>query len=167
MADKKPITAERLRELMHYDPHTGEFTRLKAVKGNAAGCVVGYLGPQGYWSIMIDYKMYYGHRLAHLFMTSRWPARKIDHRDGNRSNNSWSNLRPANDTENALNSGVRKDNTSGRKGVSFYKATAKWGAYITVDGCRKHLGYFNLIEDAAAAYADAAHKYHGEFARTA
>lgn len=33
------------------------------------------------------------------------------------------------------------------------------------DGHKYFLGYFVRIEDAAAAYAAAAKKYHGEFAR--
>lgn len=166
MADRKSITAERLRELMTYNPETGQFIRRVAVRGNAAACVVGARTTHGYWSIQVDYRMYYAHRLAYLYMAGAWPPRKIDHRDGNRCNNAWRNLRRATDGQNALNSAVRSDNTSGFKGVSFVRGRGDWAAYINVNKRRIHLGYFGSKESAAAAYGVAALEHHGEFART-
>jgi hypothetical protein len=57
-------------------------------------------------------------------------------------------------------------NTSGFKGVSFYRQTGRWQAYIRHGGRRLHLGMFATAEDAAAAYDAAAIRLKGEFART-
>jgi hypothetical protein len=53
---------------------------------------------------------------------------------------------------------------SGVKGVSFHKG--RWRARIHVDGISKELGGFDTIEEAAAAYAQAAVTFFGEFAFT-
>jgi hypothetical protein len=38
------------------------------------------------------------------------------------------------------------------QGVYFFKRTGKFQTYCTVNGIRKHLGYFNTSEEAARAY---------------
>lgn len=89
----------------------------------------------------------------------------VDHIDGNGLNNTRVNLRVANSTENARNTRLRKDNTSGFKGVTWHKKNRKWRAVIKVDGGQKHLGMFDTLEAAYAAYCKAALHYFGEFAR--
>jgi hypothetical protein len=59
------------------------------------------------------------------------------------------------------------NNASGFKGAHFHKAAGKWLASITVKGKQIHLGYFDTPEAAHKAYAAAAPKYHGRFARVA
>lgn len=55
-------------------------------------------------------------------------------------------------------------NTSGYRGVSLHQASGKYQAQIRDDtGRQLFLGNFSTPEDAAAAYAEAARKYHGEF----
>ncbi len=89
----------------------------------------------------------------------------IDHRDGNGLNNQRHNLRPATTAQNSRNRGRCRNNTSGYKGVTWYKPQRKWLASISIDGRRKHLGYFASKLDAALAYDAAAREYHGDFAR--
>lgn len=48
------------------------------------------------------------------------------------------------------NSRIRKDNTSGYRGVSFNKGYKKWEAEISVNKERVRLGYYDLIEDAVS-----------------
>lgn len=95
---------------------------------------------------------------------------QVDHRDGNGLNNRRGNLRPATNQQNGCNRGPNSNNTSGHKGVSWYKRKNRWLAQIEikVDGKRqiKYLGRFIEKADAAVAYAYAARKYHGDFART-
>lgn len=88
---------------------------------------------------------------------------KVDHRDNNPLNNSRSNLRVSTHSQNICNSKKPTTNTSGYKGVS--PSGNKWRATIRLNGKAKHLGMFQNLEDAYAAYCEAALKYHGEFAR--
>ena len=91
------------------------------------------------------------------------PVHLLDHKDRNRSNNMLANLRPATISQNGMNSKLRS-NSSGIKGVCWDSTRTKWRASIKLHGRQRHLGYFDMIEDAAAAYAAAAVKYFGEFA---
>lgn len=88
----------------------------------------------------------------------------IDHIDGNGLNNQRSNLRPASVAQNNRNVGLRRDNRSGFKGVSFHKHNQKWRAYIAFQRWI-HIGYFSTAAEAAHAYDIAAKKYFGTFAR--
>lgn len=91
-----------------------------------------------------------------------------DHIDTKASlDNSLTNLRLANYSQQACNKGKSNRNTSGYKGVSFHKGTGKWSAVIMVRGKYMWLGLFATPELAYAAYCAAAIKYHGEFARLA
>jgi hypothetical protein len=89
---------------------------------------------------------------------------EIDHIDGNRLNNRKSNLRFATSSQNKINRGPRKDNTSGFKGVSLNKKLNKYGVRLMIDGKYKHLGLFNNKIEAAKVYNENALKYYGEFA---
>lgn len=87
-----------------------------------------------------------------------------DHLDRNPLNNRRHNLRIATLKENARNVSVNSKNTSGFIGVSMYKDTGKWRAYITVDGKQINLGSFENKEDAIRARLEGEAKYFGEFA---
>jgi hypothetical protein len=98
----------------------------------------------------------------------RWlmgePVGQVDHENGFGLDNRRSNLRVATPKQNQGNARIRKDNTSGYKGVGWYKAGQQWRAYITVDKRLVHLGYFIDLTDAARAYDAAALEHFGEFA---
>jgi hypothetical protein len=90
-----------------------------------------------------------------------------DHINGNGLDNRRKNLRPCNTAQNSANQRIRKDNTSGYKGVTWDTERKIWAAQCHTVG-RKHifLGRFENIEDAARAYDKKAIELHGEFART-
>jgi len=90
---------------------------------------------------------------------------EVDHIDMNGLNNQRFNLRVATHQENAFNQNKYKNNTSGHKGVDWYKPYQKWRTRIMVNGKNIHLGYFDDIDDAARAYNKAAMQHFGEFAR--
>lgn len=161
------ITAERLRELLHYDPETGEFLWKIRRRGVRASSVAGYARPDGYRRIVVDGGRYMAHRLAWLYMKGTWPAEEVDHDNLIRNDNRWDNLREATTAQNKGNCTKRQTNTSGFKGVSWHAIGRKWRASIQVNNRHIYLGLFDDINDAAAAYADASEKYHGEFGRVA
>jgi len=89
---------------------------------------------------------------------------EVDHINHNGLDNRKSNLRKCSSSQNSCNRRMRKDNTSGIKGVYWYKLRAQWKAQIQVNGKNKHLGFFSSKEEAAQIYSEAAKKLHGEFA---
>ena len=164
------LTAERLRELLNYDPETGEFMWLVSSRNSRAlvGKIIrGYRAKNGYFSIRLDGRLYYAHRLAWLWMTGQHPTRFIDHKDVNPSNNKWENLRQANDSTSAANTRARKNNKLKTKGVSRYGNGGKFVAYITKDRKRHYLGVFETKDEAHAAYIEKANELFSEFARAA
>jgi hypothetical protein len=92
-------------------------------------------------------------------------VRMADHRDMDTLNNQHSNLRIASRFQNHMNRGVRKDSGTGIKGVS--QVRGRYRVCIRAHNVRMHIGYFDSVCEAQMAYAKAAEKYHGEFARTA
>lgn len=100
-----------------------------------------YKKPDGSWTKK---------KMHQIIMGSR-EGYEVDHIDRNGLNNTRANLRWVTRTENIWNRGMHKSNTSGYKGVSYNKSREKYSAYITVEGKRKHLGYFTSVENAAEA----------------
>lgn len=90
---------------------------------------------------------------------------RVDHQDLNKLNNQRHNLRPCTQSQNNCNHLKRSNNTSGYKGVQWYKRDSKWMARIQFEGRVKCLGFFDDILEAANAYNAAAITLHGEFAR--
>ncbi len=88
---------------------------------------------------------------------------QVDHKDRNGLNNQRSNLRITID-QNQQNAGLRKDNTSGYKGVHWNKNRGRWQARIKFRSKHIGLGLFTDILDAARAYNKAALELFGEFA---
>ncbi len=168
-----PLTAERLKELLHYDPTTGVFTwRMRrgrsALEGQQAGSIriARYDSGGGYRDIGIDGQLYLAHRLAWLYMTGQWPPAHIDHDNSVRDDNRWDNIRPATVSQNGMNRPAQANNTSGFKGVTHHKRARKWMAQITKDGRHYYLGLYETSEAAHEAYRKAATLLHQEFART-
>lgn len=166
------LTAQRLRQVVDYDPATGAFTWRERASARPswnsrfAGKPAGYIDTHGYRKVMIDERNYYAHRLAWLFVHGEWPAKKIDHRFGDRDSAQLGRLREASARQNVWNSKRRIDNASGFKGVCWEKFTGKWKAEIRAGARRLNLGRFDTAEEAHRAYSTAAIRLHGEFART-
>lgn len=157
----KELTAERLREVLDYDPETGVFTWRGSARRGWNGRVAGR-DDHGYVRMSIDHIPYYAHRLAWLHVHGEWPAKDLDHRDRNRKNNAIANLRPCEMSENLANAKRPTNNTSGHKGV--YRHRGKWRAAIGVGGRSVHIGVYDTLDDALAARRAFAAAEYGEFA---
>lgn len=140
---------DELKEWLHYDPVSGEFTWRKCkARWVTPGAVAGSIRADGYVEIGLFGQSYLAHRLAFLYMEGEVPE-LVDHIDQNRTNNTYSNLRAADRRLNAYNSKLDKRNTSGIRGVSWDKSKQKWVARFKQDGKYLCLGYFSSIEEAA------------------
>lgn len=167
MATKTDITVETVRELLQYDPLTGEMTwRISKASFIKPGAIAGTSTKKGYRTITINYRIYGVHRLAWLMMTGSWPEHEIDHINGDPGDNRWINLRHATRSQNGMNTRCHIDNACGLKGVNWHKSNRRWRAAIKIDGRIKHLGLFDDKEAAHAAYQKAAEHAFGSFAKT-
>ncbi len=102
------LTAERLRELLTYDPETGHFRWVFTKGCRAGGQIAGTVRRDGYLCIAVDGRKHKAHRLAWFYMHGRWPHPEIDHINRSKLDNRLCNLREATRVENNANRGVSR-----------------------------------------------------------
>jgi hypothetical protein len=152
------LTQEKLKSLIHYDLQTGIFTRIgRNYKKTGA------LKSTGYIDLFVQKKSYKAHRLAWLYVTGSFPEFELDHINKNKSDNRFVNLRIATRQQNIQNTKIRKDNSSGYRGVYFCKQTKKWRARAYWNKKSISLGLHDSKELASNAYKEFAIKNHNEF----
>lgn len=157
------IDVERLREEVTYDPDTGLFTR--RYDGKVLGHKRGGNAEAGHYvGITVAGKQLYAHRAAWAYMRGIWPTYQIDHRDHDRQNNRWRNLRQATHAEQMMNRKPPRHNKTGLKGVCRHKS-GLYAARIRKDGRQRSLGYYSCPAAAHFAYVIEADKLFGDFAR--
>jgi hypothetical protein len=158
------LTLEQVNDYVVYDPATGLFTWRKTRGHFRAGEPAGSINPDGYVVINLFFRPRRAHRLAWLLSRGEWPTGKLDHKNGDRTDNRLSNLRLADNFQNAWNGRDHADNTSGFRGVTYIASRNKpWQARIKFKGKGKTLGYFATAEEAHACYVEAANRLFGEF----
>lgn len=160
------LTAERLREVLEYDPTSGVFIQVIVFDGRGSrwkpGRVCGHVSKQsGYLTLRIAGKLYQAHRLAWLYLHGSYPAHQIDHLNGVRTDNRIANLR---DVPNAINrQNLRKprsDNETGYQGVTLDKRRGVYWARVRLNGVTTHLGCFDDPVAAHEAYLKAKRRMH-------
>ena len=146
------MDAQVIRDHLNYDPVTGAVTwKVRLSPSAGAGEIAGAADGLGYRRIGIRRQQFRAHQAAWAIMTGQWPTSQIDHINGDRSDNSWGNLRLATQAINSQNlRRARSDNKSGFLGVS--KHGVNWAAQIGHDGKRQRLGSYPTPEKAHAAY---------------
>ena len=145
----------------------GNLYRTTNKGGKKIGDKVGWLthcNGRPYWKMRVGGKTTYLHHAIFVLHHGYKPD-YIDHIDGTPTNNRIENLRAATQSQNSANSIMSRNNTSGYKGVTYRKDTAKWQAAVMVN--RKHisLGSYVTKEDAYEAYKAGSQKHFGEFSR--
>lgn len=158
--DKSTLSAERARELLSYNPETGDLRwRVAAAKKVYPGKLAGTAPGKGYRRIRIDKVLYCAHRIAWLIGTGNWPKEQVDHIDGNPSNNRLANLRDVSPRVNQQNRRrAEVVSTTGFLGV--FPSRDKFVSRIRIEGVPTNLGTFNTPEEAHGAYLVAKREFH-------
>ena len=129
-----------------------------------AGKPAGATNARGYLIIRVNYQIHPVHRIIWLLTTGAWPVGEIDHRNENKADNRWSNLREATHRENGCNRGANRNSALGVKGVHWRQDIKKYRARIMFAGHTYSLGHFDTVEEAHKAYGAAAARLHGDYA---
>lgn len=158
------MSLAEIRDYLSYDPESGVFRWTKSsARRITIGDIAGNVNRAvGHRRIRFQNKYYLAHRLAWFFMHGEMPP-EIDHKNRQPDDNRFENLRLSTSSQNKCNSGIRANNTSGYRGVSFYKQTSRWAGEVRAGGRRVWSGYFGTAEEAARARDVVAAKHHGEF----
>ena len=156
------LTYQEVSVLLNYDPATGVLTWKSRRGPRSGGAKAGSINDEGYRVIGINDRVYYAGRLAWLLMIKSWPSTQIDHKNRDRSDDRWCNLRDATRSQNCINRPANRN--LGLRGTTWHKPNQKWRAQIELNGKKQHLGYFATAWLAHLAYCDAANALHGEFA---
>ena len=163
------LTFENVKELLHYDPQTGNFFWKVGGSGRVIGQRAGSVkhgDDRKYIHIRVaGRRRILAHRLAWFYTFGYWPPNDIDHINGLGTDNRLANLRLATDAQTCMNRRVQRNNTSGFKGVTFDKESGRWRAQIQIERKTLRLGRFGSPKHAALAYNGAARKFFGAFAK--
>jgi len=162
------LTQERLKELLSYDPDSGEFIRLISLSNRSTTeSVINNKNSHGYTYICVDSKKYSAHRLACLYMDGRWPKEQVDHINHIRDDNRWVNIRKVSHSENLKNQKIHSHNTSGIMGVCWDKQYNKWRVRLQDKKKTVFLGLFVDFFEACCVrkQAEIRHDFHENHGR--
>jgi hypothetical protein len=137
-----------------------DYERLRALKWGAQWSRGNFYAVHGDWELGRGISM---HRLV-IYAPG---GMEVDHINGDTLDNRRENLRLATHEQNVRNRRIiSRNNSSGYKGVCFYKRLLRWGARIRFRGKNYHLGLFDSAQLAAQEYDKGARLFFGRFART-
>lgn len=159
MAKPKPLPdLEVVLKHLHYEPDTGLFYRKKIMRSGRKGRPTGikrydyYTGEPKNIQVSIEGELCMAHRLAWLIVTKKDPGNMtVDHRNRQPFDNRFCNLRLADGSLQMRNRDAY--GFSRHKGVYYCEYHKKWRARSSLDSGKIHLGYFDSVEEAAAAAA--------------
>ena len=189
MKTKELPSVEYLNEILRVDKLTGElYWKERAVhhfsdgvqktaQSKCEGWNKRYAGKPagnkalGYLQISIDCKRYQAHRIVYKMLLGPISAgQMIDHIDGNRCNNSPSNLRLVSHSENNQNRKISRNSTTKIMGVNKFSplGDSYWVARIYEGGKPKTLKYTADFFEACFARKSAENRlgYHANHGRS-
>ena len=149
------------KDIFHYN--NGKlYWKVKPKSGINIGDEAGWLNTTGYLQVCYKRKKYSVHKIVWELFNGEVPIGfVINHIDVNPLNNKIENLRLGSMAQNQYNHSLRKDNTSGIKGVSFSKDKNKWRVQLKVNKKALNFGCHEDIEFAELVAHEARVKYHG------
>jgi hypothetical protein len=157
MVDKSRPSVARLREVFILTDEGALLRRRDSGFRWKAGQVAGHYRSDGYVSVRVDGFPLLAHHVVWALTHGEYPPSRmdIDHINRDRGDNRISNLRLADRSQNMYNTVAHKDSKSGVKGVAWHAQYGKWEAYITKNYKKTCIGFYDDIEDAAAARREA------------
>lgn len=166
MKSPLPIPSD-IMDYLRYDAETGKLYWTAFPHGGSShlvGTEAGKTNRHGYVRVCFRRREYGAHRIVYFAVTGAQPPETVDHRDGDRTNNRFENLRPASVLQNNCNRRLNA-NASHKKGVK--PRGTKFCAVIKLHRKRIHIGTYETEDEAHAAYVAKARELFGEFARAA
>lgn len=148
------LATGNLRAALDYDPATGVFIWKINRANKKIGDIAGNVGPNGYRTIMVDYRSYYAHHLAIAFRDGCFPPKgsHVDHLNGDRADNRIANLRITTPSGNLLNrQRLNRNNTTGVTGVVRDRDRGGFKAQIMINRKNHIIGRYNTLDEARAA----------------
>lgn len=161
--DRSIISYEELLTLLNYSKETGEF-RWKVIRRKHGGPIypgdiAGSIKGREYREIGINGRLYRAGRLAWFYVMGKWPN-IIDHINRNGLDDRFENLRDVTQGQNMQNTGPKKRNATGLKGVTFDHKRSMYVARICLDYKHHYLGHFKTAKEAREVYVAASHRIH-------
>lgn len=143
-----------------YNSNTGDIYRNVTTSNKCkVGDLAGSIRADGYRGMSYFGREYLCHRVAWRLYYGKWPAKELDHINGNKLDNRIDNLREVTRGQNMQNILTpNKSNKLGVKGV--YQNKLKFVACIKYNNNVHYLGSFSTVEEASAAYQAAKSMYH-------
>lgn len=159
------LTQEELKEMLHYDKDSGDFTWIISKNGVNLGDKAGLQHKEGHWYIDINKKQYTSQRLACLYINGELPF-DAKHIDGDITNNSWNNLDEVpdvilseyEDDPDIGNELEMLSPDSGVDGVYFDRCEGKWLVANNVLGMNIAKGHFICLTSAINNKGNSEHK---------
>lgn len=149
-----PSQAE-LKDKFDYSPETGVITLKQCRKKSRIGTACGTKQKNGYLMVSYNGIKYYSHRIIWMWMTGEDPKDiTIDHKNRNRSDNKWSNLRLADGSEQEQN----------KKARGYHENGSNFRAQIRINGVQTTIGTYLTEAEAATAYQLKCKELRREFA---
>lgn len=179
---KRIPNADELHRLLAYNTETGILTwkprrledfpsakhfqswRAATANPEAGRGVIDKFGEKMYKQLCINGTKYLVHRVVWTMFRGEIPdGFWVDHINQDHWDNRVDNLRLCNASQSACNRGRQKHRRAGApRGIG--RVRGGFTATIYIGGKRHYLGFFKTQDEAGQAYAEAAKKYHGEFA---
>ena len=104
------------------------------------------------------------HRVIWKMVTKKEPPKFLDHKDRNKKNNRFDNLRPATFSQNAVNRDRTRANSSGHTGVSWSAVNRNWVVQAGGRAEGRYRGAFSNKRAAIAFRKQIVKETYGEFA---
>lgn len=152
---EKP-TKNRILEKLHYVPETGQLFKLVGPSGRKKISTqqAGGVDSDGYRNLCVDYADLFAHQIVWLIETGEYSTKILDHINGVKDDNRFSNLRETTNTENCQNrKGPNRGKAHGLP-LGVYPSGRRFYASIRVNGQTKKLGTFDTPEEAASIYLE-------------